>query len=416
MMNKRSLHIIIPVVVIWMLLVWHRGIAGYIGSPLLILASAGYLVYYLTRKQTNDGISSSSAVNKKAAWTTCGVCALLVSAWAVFIFKTKATDIKFSDIIPMIKEVYYQRFISGEYVYNRVEGYDYISWIPNYLPLHWLPFVPAFYFGFDPRYVPLFLFMLMQFLYVHRITKLGFSTTETIIKIVLPFALLASVMHKFPDDVAHTVELLIVSYYLLLAFSMLWLKDMWKPVGLTATILSRYTVVFFIPIDLVYAFIRRNKKELFVYAGAFVLVCLVYVIPFMIKSPWIFFEGAEAYDTAALGEWDGKEWQKPGDKPFQIFRGYGFASWFYEFASGELMAKIHLLKKVLVAVMGLNILFWIFVRPRNKQPMAMVAILFFTITLFFSFVLVPYGYLFWNVLFLLPVLCMNTRFIKPKTT
>ena len=142
---------------------------------------------------------------------------------------------------------------------------------------------------------------------------------------------------------------------------------------------------------------------------------LIYVFPFMSNRPGLFFEGAAAYDLAALGEWKGQSWQVAGNKPYQLFQGYGFASIYYQaFQSFELLQRIQFLKYSMLLVMCLNILFWWWMRKRIKTDTFIVLPIILTITLalFLSFVTVPYNYLFWNLLFLLPVISMRIRWFN----
>jgi hypothetical protein len=130
----------------------------------------------------------------------------------------------------------------------------------------------------------------------------------------------------------------------------------------------------------------------------------------------IFFDGAAAYDIAALGEWKGQSWQAAGDPPYQLFQGYGFASWVYMFYPATMLeTKIHFLKNLLLLVMILNVVFGLVYLWKYRPDMSSLpALLIITLGVFFSFVLVPYNYLYWNVLFLLPISTMHIRWFEQK--
>ncbi len=54
-----------------------------------------------------------------------------------------------SDVIPSI-QVFVRRWLAGEVVYAPITDFDYLLY-PTYLPLTWLPFVPAEILSFDYR-------------------------------------------------------------------------------------------------------------------------------------------------------------------------------------------------------------------------------------------------------------------------
>jgi hypothetical protein len=126
-------------------------------------------------------------------------------------------------------------------------------------------------------------------------------------------------------------------------------------------------------------------------------VGLLYIIPFLLKQPDIFKKGYNYYTEAALGEWQLKNWQAENDKPFHLFKGIGFASYFYDYATGSLSEKLtklkntHLIGSILVAIlMGL-----LYFRFKNKIPDRLYLLLSLKIylTYFYAFIQVPYVYL-----------------------
>jgi hypothetical protein len=139
------------------------------------------------------------------------------------------------------------------------------------------------------------------------------------------------------------------------------------------------------------------------------LVLFIYIIPFLFHQPDIFFEGAAAYDIAALNEWRGQSWQQPGDNPYQLFQGFGLAVWFYKwFGSTALAEGIKALKFTLLGVMiALNVSVLFIPRLREFFRHRLTSLMFVQLLLFFMLVLVPYNYLYWNIVFLIPVLLMT---------
>lgn len=126
-------------------------------NPLLLLGFTWALIAIIQREGSAE--YESKYTSRMQLYSIGFLLSACCVAYASFIFTANPIDISKSDILPLLKEVYYKRLVSGEFVYNRDYGYDYVDWVPNYLPMHWLPFVPAFYLGFDPRYIPLFFFL-----------------------------------------------------------------------------------------------------------------------------------------------------------------------------------------------------------------------------------------------------------------
>lgn len=413
MISTKNIPIYICGLAVILLITTFTNAFGFVGSPMVLTGAVVALsVLLLNRVEPN-------LVYKKPQIQTIPlvvfVLANLLMVFFVYtIYAANPIDIKQSDILPLIHDIYFTRLATGQEVYAAIEGYGYGNWYPNYLPMHWLPFVPAYILGFDPRFMSLLVFLIANGYYFYALLKFKLHPVEAIIKTLLPYLILLMVCLHQPTEIAHTVELLTAGYYVLLATLLLTHSSgVTKGFALMFTALSRYVVLFILPVLLVTDIKYKRKDWWLVYFLFLFLVVVVYVAPFLQEDPFVFFKGAKAYDTAALGEWSGQTWQKPGDAPFQLHRGFGFASWFYAFASGELLDKINLLKIVLLSIMGVNLLVWLFAAQLVKvKYMLQPVMLFLSMYLFFAFVLVPYNYLFWNVLFLIPVLLLPVKLLK----
>ena len=414
-MKKLNLRILIPVLIIWLNLIWFPNKAGMWLSPIILLGAIGYLIHVLISKQEPNKLKNQK-LHPTVYWSVFVLLAVILLLWCGYLFDKHPIDIAKSDIIPLIKEIYYTRLVRGEFVYATVYGYDYKVWTPNYLPMHWMPFCIAFYNNFDPRYTAVISFLIAQLAYAYYLKKHAFSIGETLFKLALPFILAYSVLHKQPDTFVHNIEFLIVGYYVVLAVGLINNNRFLQWLGISSALLSRYFVAFYLPIDAWLNNIFKEKKQYAVYVSVGVTMLLLYVIPFVWHDPTLFFKGAQAYDVAALGEWDGQSWQAKGDKPFQLFRGYGFASWFYSIGEANLLDKINLLKKTLLLSMPICwLVCYLYFKKSNQTHMNKVLSLFVVISVFNSFVLVPYNYLYWHILFLIPVVIMQTKIFHSNT-
>ncbi|MFN4083932.1 MAG: hypothetical protein ACK4K9_09895 [Bacteroidia bacterium] len=386
---------------------------GWIAQPIVLLVIVVAFVYLLLNRLEPNAIYKKPKLNIiPLVLFLIGNVFIIFVSWQIF--STNPIDEKYSDIIPLIEKIYLNRMFSGEEVYQVIEGFGYGTWYPNYLPMHWLPFSISFLFGFDSRYVALAVLLLANGYYFLVLSRFKLHIAESILKTLLPFILMVILFFKQTSETANTIEFLTSGYYMLLGSLLIVSSNgITKAFSLMFTSLSRYVVVFILPALLFTDIKFKRKDTLLVYILFVFLILIIYAAPFLQEDPLVFFKGAKAYDTAALGEWDGQDWQKSGDKPFQLFRGFGFASWFYSFSSGDLISKIQLNKFVLLIIMLVNTLVWMTTYSLVKNKFMLQSVmLFFSLFIFFSFVMVPYNYLFWNVLFLMPVLLLPVKLLN----
>ncbi|MDZ4757608.1 MAG: hypothetical protein SGJ10_05650 [Bacteroidota bacterium] len=377
---------------------------GYIVAPVLFTVTglAIALLPFFTKLDFASSTHKIISVKKEYIYSFFALLFLLFGFWAQHIFVTNPIDIKKSDIIPFIDTLYVDRFLNGDYVYALAPGLGYGNWTPNYLPMHWLPFVVSKLMGIDPRWIPLTFYFIASFIYIKFLLQKNDGLKNLYIKLALPIVFLFLIFWKQSNEIAHTVELLIASYYFILAVFLSNNHILGRSIGLMFTLLSRYAVVFYLPAALVLEWLN-DKKRLFKELGWVLLfVSIFYIIPFLLKDTNIFIEGSKAYDIAAVGEWKGQAWQAPTDKPFQLFQGLGFASWGYNNFPGDLMEKIAQYKNILLLVSIIaSLLLIVFVyKKHNKYPQQLLhlAALKVILTTVFAFVLVPYSYLFWSSL------------------
>jgi hypothetical protein len=414
-LNKNGYIYVAIIAALWYLLVWNSQIVGYYGgAPMLLIL--GFALIYLLHSR-NDFVAkqtSSSMLSNIVVYALWGASYALILWNAQSIFIKQPIDIRTSDIIPLLKEVYYNRFVAGEYVYAIVHGYDYVKWTPNYLPMHWLPFVPAFALQADPRYISLIAFAAAQLYYISGVLKQEVSFWEKILKSLLPLILLTGLMYKQEVSFAHSIELLIVSYYSLLLTALVNNHSWGIAGGLFLTSMSRYISIFFMPLHLLSLWVQNKFQALRLYGLLALLIMGCYIVPFVWQQPTVFFDGAAAYDAAALGEWSGQSWQDPGSKPYQLYQGFGFAAHVYALVGvNDLMKGVQLIKICMFGSLLLLIIGWaVYLRKYTQKTLeAYPYILFSTLIVTLVFVTVPYNYLFWNVLFAAPIVVVNRRWL-----
>ncbi len=409
-----------------LLIFYLRNDMGFILSPILILTAGLFLSVYpvflikgipVSNEDRKSVIRIISNKDKTLNWIVFAGLSLVFIVWSYILFQNNPINIRQSDIIPFIKEVLVKRFLANENVYAPVQFNDYgVVFTPNYLPFQWGPFSIAAILKIDFRWIYVFAFLGAAAYQNFHFQKSKIAKSKLMGLSALPFLIVFSIYLKQPVDVAHSIEILTLSYYFFLATALFIKRNSVKGIALTLPLLSRYSFLFWLPVYF-YGLWNDNRKKCII-TGLFFLafISVFFVIPFVIPNPDFLKSFNNIYLQGAIREWSGQSWQHPGDKPFQLFQGMGFASWFYCFYEGTLEEKILALKWVLVGVCFLSMLIPILyhhkVRKIISSELFALLSLKFCLTLFYAFILVPYIYLFWIPL-IVSVVIINKVSVEP---
>ncbi|MEZ4979697.1 MAG: hypothetical protein R2772_10420 [Chitinophagales bacterium] len=376
-----------------------RKLLGVYFSPIAISVFGLLLIWAAHNNFQNKNIINLS--EKKASviyyllfYTLLGSIFFVLFSKAI---KNFPIDAEFSDVIPTLK-YYCTRVLNGEYVYAPI---NYSTWtvIPNYLTFQWLPFVLAEFFNFDYRYIALIAYYLVLFVWIFSfINKSKESPAILVLKILLPFILLFSFYDRVPSVFGFSIELLIASYYLLLAFGLIRMNAVILIIGLGLCLFSRFSFLFWLPALVVFLYLHFSLKySLKIALGVFLIGFFSYVLPFMSQDPWVFFKGMQYYADAALGEWVLKAYQSVGEYPDHLGKGIGYAVYFYDFYPGSLEEKLvacrmtHLILSCIITIV-IFIAFWI-KKAKWNSPIYLLFSLKLYFIIFYSFIHVPYIYL-----------------------
>ncbi|RSK31162.1 hypothetical protein [Hymenobacter metallilatus] len=304
-------------------------------------------------------------------------------------------DVRASDIIPILQN-YVERFRSGEVVYRYLTNLPY-PLFPNHLPLQWLPYVLADKLGLDYRWWALGILLMvgfgayLAFLNTQRLRLVVFAGAA-----ILPWLVLRRMVTADYWLFAHTVEPTIIAYYCLLAASIFSRSALVQAGALVLCLLSRYSVVFWVPLFLWLLWRERGRWHAGAVAGLTALgIVLLYVVPFLSKDWTIFTHALSEYKIATLGEWGRTD--SPEGRPPQLFGGLGFAAYFYTYLGGDLSARIGWLQRVhVLASVGAVLLsagaYWQLRHRLDYRVLALVSLGFYLST-FYVFIQIPYAYL-----------------------
>jgi hypothetical protein len=375
-----------------------------------------YLAFYLFQKENNTPKTEIRlGLTQKVYYLFFFLVALFSIVFFNSLFNSTPIDIVVSDIIPTTQNVYVSRFINNEFVYTPIDKGTY-SWTPNYFPMHWMPFVGAELMNIDYRLLALIVLILSFLYYTIKAIETSNHQLNIFIKISLPFFVLFSF---FIDDkviIEHTIETLISAYYLFFAVALLYGNTISKSVGLSSILMSRYSIVLWTPFYIYSNFIKHKKQTIILSALCLLFALALFIIPYISKYPGLLTDSFGAFIPVYIQEWKGQAWQQPGDNPYQLFNGLGFASYYYLYWPGTLVDKIESFVKLQTII---NILLpllslWFFIKNKTKIKPEQIQLITLKICLigFYAFIVVPYHYLFMVSLFVSIPIVMNFNLAK----
>ncbi|MDB5228015.1 MAG: hypothetical protein JWN78_2208 [Bacteroidota bacterium] len=396
-----------------LLITYGRNKLGSLLSPvLLLLISIGIGIFPMLFKKT---LTLQNGIEFKTADKTTFYYLLLFFAIGIFTFfipcggmhgvmhKFKL-EAKYSDVIPTV-QVMCRRFVNGEAVYRYIDDFGYHI-APSYLPMVWLPYVIAEMLYIDYRLVTWFIWATVMILLVLA----GIRKRNGILNLLgllLIFLFMFSIIDRQGSALGWTFELANASLYVLLLMGLLSNNLLIKAVVIVCCLLSRYSIVLFLPLIYIVEWDQRGKKSaalLLLYT--FILFSAI-LVPLLHNHWKELYDGYKYYTVSGIGEWNHLD--KYG-APVHIANGNGFSAWVYTFKQGSMEEKFAFMQKlhlafVSITVIVLGIFYWIKRKHLDSRWYIIGGIKIY-LAVFYGFIQVPYTYL-----FLVPVLYSIAMFI-----
>lgn len=299
-----------------------------------------------------------------------------------------------SDIIPQITTLV-QRFLNGEQPYREIQFFDYVLF-PTYMPFQWLPYMLTEWAKKDYRWIPTFG---MWFATLYYFLKNYRNTPKKIWDLLMPIwpmvVWLVFILHDNRMFV-YTVEGLIAAYYFFVAESISRKHMLPLVIGIAICLLSRYSIVFWVPLFLFVLFISgARKKAVYVSIALLAAFIVFYWYPFLRLDSTIFLKGYAYHTQAAAQEW--LHDMKVFGGEVYLYNGIGFTPYAMAWFPGDLGHKLMLYKNLhltmcIATVIGLA---WFYARNREKYPLQVFLLFSFKVYLvvFYVFIQIPYKYL-----------------------
>lgn len=372
---------------------------GYYKSPVLLYLTGVLVcavVYIYTRHRPWPVLVPTS---NRQSW----VVVLLASGLGTWLCAKKIAEviqnypiqISSSDIIPALS-IYTKRFLNHEEVYTPfTDELGYFA-LPTYLPATWLPYLLPEYLRIDYRWMSSLLLLLGTTGYLLVLVRLRKSLPQTFLLASLPFAFTYTLIRTDAPIFGYTVESMIIGYYFLLLSGILLRSWPLQVVGLLLCLLSRFSLIFWVPLYLLLVFFQESRQRSFLIGGAVALgIALLYIVPFLSHDWGMFMRVQASYTDVAVNEW--RHLNDQG-LPYHLYNGVGLGNFFFRYGNGELIDRIRLLKTVhvtllLLLTVGAAWLYWREQAPRSDHRIYSVLVLKLYLTTFYAFIQVPYSYL-----------------------
>jgi hypothetical protein len=397
-----------------------QNFAGPYLSPLLLLAASLGIGALFLKIATTPAPALPAPAAKNTWWVRGGQLALYL-ALSYLVIKTLKTiwwweitadsGIDKSDIIMQIS-VLVKRFLGHEQPYAPIhfQGYDLF---PTYLPLQWLPYTITELAHKDYRWVPtLALWLAATWFFVRQIRTSGAGVPiwARLLLPVWPLVAWYTAIMDFNPMFKLTVEALIASYYLIVAVSIGGRRTVPLALSIAACMLSRYSIVFWVPLCLVTLYLSGQRRQAIGIAATLAVAFVVlYWLPFMRHDPQIFLKGYAYHSKAAV-----LEWQRDIDmlhSKFYLHNGLGFTSWALRFLPGDLAHVVSTYRMLHLVLCTLTIGGLLVYYLRHRATVTLPVFLLFSfkiyLAVFYSFIQIPYKYLFLVPIIVTSVLLAN---------
>jgi hypothetical protein len=295
-------------------------------------------------------------------------------------------DINYADMLPIIK-VMDQRFLAGHWhqVYDNIPSiWNGVQ--PIYLPSMWQPFTLAVILGIDMRWITVagLLLSFGIFIFIYRPERSSYVSFFTGMLAFLLFWWIFA--DNTPGLITVSEEGVVIAYYVLLVMALLSGNNWLIGIAASLCMLSRYALVGWIPAYVLYLLLRRKGRKVIIFS---LVGLLCFALLFLGPVGWnTFLRLAELpgnYVKFAAIVWQ--------DSPEVFTTGLGFAGFFGP-------ARITLLHGFLVMlsfiVPSLFVLLCYFRSRTRKTANVPLAALKMSLVVFYSFIDVPYLYLFYT--------------------
>jgi hypothetical protein len=306
-------------------------------------------------------------------------------------------DPDFADMLPIMK-VMNERFLHGDWKHV----YDPIQEIwngtrPIYLPAMWLPYAPAIAMKLDMRWVTVVAVLLafVSVIFLVQIKKNKYFGYGQIVITVILFWWIFS-RNEVHSLITMSEEGVVIFYFVLLSLAIISGNPLYMGITASLCLLSRYSMIgWIVPCMLFFAAGKDFRKLIVFSITGIICFLLLFLIPFGFKilEPMISLPGN--YIAFAKQVWE--------NSPEVYWLNLGLA----KFYGPQRMGILHY--SLVIMSFGIPFLFMCFCLLQKKWRFQNINLACFKLSLlvFYQFIDVPYGYLFYTSTFVSLVIAAN---------
>ncbi|MFA6151205.1 MAG: hypothetical protein WC716_07795 [Chitinophagaceae bacterium] len=330
----------------------------------LFLSAAGLTIcFFISIRSTDYSSFSAYKVNKTfrfgamAFVLICFVCCLpdIRSLFSRYLIPDV---IQHSDVLPLIIKQY-EYFIHGKMPYQFIELSTHTAY-PAYMPLHWLPVGISDSFGKDPRWGGILLLLLSSLVFAFLSVRKQKSLPINILLTLLPGAVFYIFVLYASSDIAITYETVIAAYYFFLAIALMQKNITLVVVGIVLCLLSRYTLIFWLPLFFLLYLFNNGMRKTAIYTGIIItIVCVLFVFPFLLRNPSLIIDSLAYHNFAAIADWS--------DHKYTFGWGVYFGPQIDHLVDGTPEHKVFAARIIQASTMLLLLFTGLFYYARNKH-------------------------------------------------
>ena len=327
-------------------------------------------------------------LNKILLWGFFAFISFYLVFEARLIMQSMEIDYKLSDTLPQVKAMS-QRLINGEKIYAPIrEIWD--GKQPPYLPMMWLPYVPAEYFGFDSRWTSV-AFILAGLFLSFRLLPVKLPANPILLSFTFMslFMLLNFLLVKDRKTIGWTEEGVVIGYYLFLGFALARNSPVLIGIAIACCLLSRFSLFFWTPMFIVYVYLYESRRNAIVISSVVAAILFfVFLLPFGLKQPEYFLNIPADYHVGVDRAWasnyiDGVYY------PYSL----GVAK-FLDIAHIKLLHNLHIITAAFVPLLAIAAFRFLRNKASLNQAFFGLCSLKLSLVFFYNLIEVPYFYLF----------------------
>ena len=306
------------------------------------------------------------------------------------LYKSFPINARYADMLPVI-EFSCKRLLQLSPVYAPINEI-YQGEINAYLPMMWLPYMPAVIFKFDLRWITLTALFIGLFTVATPVFKAhkNIPVVPFLITCISFFLVCNFFLTHGTDFWAMSEEGVVTGFYLLLAFALLQQNYYLIGLGIALCLLSRYSLVPWIPVYLVFLYLTERINFKKTATVLVIFVAIVFVLPFFIWDPLYFLKLPFIQSGSQDWFWENNKLSVTKD-----FTTVGMYKFFLPKYS-HLMMPVELVSSIIFPA----ILIWQTLKRKLNHRFIGFCSLKLSLVFFYNFIPVPYDYLFFPATFI----------------